>query len=259
MIQAAPTSQRFADKVVLVTGGGSGIGRATAVAFGTEGATVVVSGRNLAPLEETVRLVEKAGGTAAAAVADVTSSADLATLVDAIARDHGGLHVAFNNAGTLDGVGMVADIDEAAWNRIVTANLTGTWLSMKHEIGYMTTHGGGVIVNMCSVIGPHITLPYMGAYSATKAAISSLTRTAAKEYIGAGVRINAISPGPCDTPMSMLPGETEAGRSERLSTALPIGRVATLGEVASSVLWLASSESGYAVGLDLVIDGGSRA
>lgn len=249
---------RFAGKVALVTGGGSGIGRATARAFAREGATVVVSGRNPEPLAHTVKLIEEDGGNASWVTADVTSSEDVARLMETIVSRHGGLHVAFNNAGILDALGPVAHIDEEAWERMVSVNLTGIFLSMKHEIAQMSGKGGA-IVNMSSVIGPHLTVPMLGAYAATKAAVSSLTRTAAREAIADGVRINAISPGPCDTPMSMQPGETEADRAERMRQLLPIGRVGTLDEVAATVLFLASDDAGFVVGHDLILDGGSSA
>ncbi|KWX00473.1 3-oxoacyl-ACP reductase [Carbonactinospora thermoautotrophica] len=251
-------STRFAGKVALVTGGGSGIGRATALAFAREGAAVVVAGRNPEPLTETVKLIEADGGRAAVVTADITRSADVARLVETTAERYGGLHIAFNNAGVFT-AGPLVDLDEAEWARIIEINVTGTWLSMKHEIAYMREHGGGVIINMSSSVGPHITVPGLGAYAASKAAVSSLTRTAAREHIRDGIRINAISPGPCDTPMSMLPGETEAERAERMKEQVPIGRVGTLEEVAATVLWLASPESGFAVGHDLVIDGGGSA
>lgn len=249
---------RFENQVVLVTGGGSGIGRAVALAFAAEGATVAVAGRSPEPLAQTVKLVEEAGGTASAVPTDVTSEDDVAAMVETVVRRHGGLHVAFNNAGVFV-PGGVADLSSAEWSRAVEINLTGVWLSMKHEIAHMRTHGGGAIVNTASNLGAHGRRPGLSAYVATKAAVSALTRNAAREHIADGIRINAISPGPVDTSMSLLPGETPDGRADRLRDALPIGRVGTLDEVASAVLWLASTEAGFTVGHDLVLDGGAAA
>jgi NAD(P)-dependent dehydrogenase (short-subunit alcohol dehydrogenase family) len=249
---------RFTGKVVLITGGGSGIGRATALAFAREGATVVVAGRDPGRLDHTVRLIEAESGQASSIAADVSSAADAGRLVATTVRRHGGLHVAFNNAGTVE-AGPLAEMDEAAWDRQLAVNLTGVFVMMKHEITHMRANGGGAIINTASAIGAHMRLPFLSAYAASKAAVSALTRAAAREYIEAGIRINAISPGPIDTPMSLRPGETEAGRNERLKDALPIGRAGALGEVAAAVLWLASPQAGFTVGHDLVLDGGATA
>ncbi|HEY7485061.1 MAG TPA: SDR family oxidoreductase [Streptosporangiaceae bacterium] len=251
-------SVRFTGKVVLVTGGGSGIGRATARAFAREGARVVVAGRSAEPLAETVGLIEADGGTADQVTADVTRSADLAELVEIVVARHGGLHVAVNNAGIF-AAATVTDLDEDTWSNVLNTNLTGVWLSMKHEITHMRANGGGTIVNVLANLGAHLRVPGIGAYAAAKAGAVALTRTAALEYIGDGVRINSVSPGPSDTPMSIRPGETEAGRADRMKATLPIGRVGALDEIASAVLWLAAPESGFAVGHDLVVDGGATA
>lgn len=247
---------RFTGKSVLVTGGGSGIGRATARAFAAEGATVAVLGRRKPSLDDTVALIEAAGGTASAIAADVTNADDLARAIDTVVVRHGGLDIAFNNAGIVT-TGTVADIDERDWTTTLSTNLTGVWLSMKYEIAHMRTNGGGAIVNTASNLGAHMTRPGMGAYVATKAAISALTRTAAIENIGDGIRINAISPGPADTAMSLRPGESPADRAGRLRSSIPIGRVGSLDEIAAAVLWLASPEAGFMVGHDLVVDGGA--
>jgi NAD(P)-dependent dehydrogenase (short-subunit alcohol dehydrogenase family) len=249
---------RFAGKVALVTGGGTGIGQATARAFARQGATVVVAGRSAEPLAQTVKLIQAEAGNASAVTADVSRSQDVARLVAVTVQRHGGLHIAFNNAGILE-AGPIADMDQAAWDRVLAINLTGVFLCMKHEIAHMRTGDGGVIINTAATIGAHLRLPSLGAYAASKAAVSTLTQAAARESIGQGIRINAISPGPIDTPMSMRPGETQADRAQRLRDALPIGRVGTLDEVAAAVLWLASPESGFTVGHDLVIDGGGAA
>jgi NAD(P)-dependent dehydrogenase (short-subunit alcohol dehydrogenase family) len=198
---------RFRDQVVLVTGGGSGIGRATARAFAREGASVVVAGRGAEALAATVELIAAGGGVAAPVVADVTDEGSAAAMVAAVVDRYGRLD----------------------------------------------------IVNTASNLGAHRRQPGLGAYVASKAAVSALTRTAALEYIGEGIRINAISPGPSDTPRSMRPGETEADRAERLKSANPSGRVGALDEIAAAVLYLASPDAAYTVGTDLVVDGGASA
>ncbi|WP_410644671.1 glucose 1-dehydrogenase [Amycolatopsis sp. lyj-346] len=247
---------RFAGKVVLVTGGGSGIGRATARAFAGEGATVVVAGRDGQRLESAVREI---GGGASAVTVDVTDSADVARMVETVVARHGGLDVAFNNAGILGSPAAAADLDEAGFGAVLDTNVTGTWLCLKHEVAHMRAHGGGAIVNMASNIGAHGRLPNMAAYAASKAAVSALTRTAARDHIADGVRINAVSPGATDTEMSLRPGETDAGRAARLKDAIPLGRVGATAEVAAAVLWLASDEAAFTVGHDLVVDGGATA
>ncbi|WP_376795473.1 glucose 1-dehydrogenase [Thermogemmatispora sp.] len=250
---------RFTGKVALVTGGGSGIGRATALAFAREGATVVVAGRSPESLAETVKLIEAEGGRASAITADVTRARDVARLVEGVMVRHKRLDIAFNNAGVLGPRGPLVEIDEDAWSAVLATNVTGVWLSMKYEIAHMRAHGGGVIVNMASTIGAHTTRPELGAYAAAKAAVSVLTRTAAREYIREGIRINAVSPGPVAAPMSRLPGESDAERDSRIASIIPIGRVGGVDEIAAAVLWLASPEASFIVGHDLVVDGGATA
>jgi NAD(P)-dependent dehydrogenase (short-subunit alcohol dehydrogenase family) len=252
-------TRRFADKSVLVVGGGSGIGRAAARAFADEGAHVVVAGRTTERLEETVALIEAYGESATAVACDATRSADAARAVAAGAAATGGLDVAVNSLGVTGAAAKLADLDEETWSRVMTTNVTGIWLAMKHEIAQMRANGGGAIVNVASNIGAHSRREGFGAYAASKAAVSTLTRTAAREHIADGIRINAISPGPTDTPMSLRPGETEADRAERLKAALPIGRVGALDEISATILWLASPEAGFVVGHDLVVDGGATA
>lgn len=247
---------RFAGKVVLVTGGSSGIGRETAKAFAAEGATVVVAGRDEQRLATAVKEI---GGDASAVTVDVTDSADVARMVETVVARHGGLNVAVNNAGILGSPAAAADLDEDGFGAVLTTNVTGTWLCLKHEVAHMRAHGGGAIVNIASNIGAHGRLPRMAAYAASKAAVSALTRTAARDHIAEGIRINAVSPGATDTEMSRRPGETDADRAERLKGAIPLGRVGATAEVAAAVLWLASDEAAFTVGHDLVVDGGATA
>ncbi|WP_171164485.1 SDR family NAD(P)-dependent oxidoreductase [Streptomyces sp. I05A-00742] len=253
------TTARFAGKVALVTGGGRNIGRQAALTFARGGATVVVAGPDLTDLEETVALIEAEGGKGSSVVADVTRSADVAAMVATIVERHGGLHIAFNNAGIFGKPGPVAELDEDVWSAVLAVNTTGIWLSMKYEIEHMRANGGGVIVNSASNIGFHSRRPGLGAYAASKGAVSVLTRTAAREYIGEGVRINAVSPGGTDTPMSFRPGETVEDRDARVRSVVPIGRVAQTREIADAVAWLASDDASFVVGHDLVVDGGATA
>ncbi|WP_371529313.1 SDR family oxidoreductase [Streptomyces sp. NBC_01283] len=251
---------RFAGRTALVTGGGSGLGRAMALAFAAEGANVVVAGRTEVPLKETVGLIEEAGGTALAVTADVSRSEDLAALVDATVERFGSLDVAVNNAGVLRAGQLVAELPEEDWRTMLDINVTGVLLALQAEVKQMRTQpNGGAIVNISSNLGAHTSLPGTIGYGATKAAVSALTKGAAIEYIGDGIRINAVSPGSSDTTMSLRPGESEAERAERMRSATPLGRVSSTEEVAAAVLYLASDESASVVGADLVIDGGAAA
>lgn len=250
---------RFVGKNVLVTGAGSGLGRAIALAFAAEGAGVAVAGRTAASLDETVGLIGAKGGTAVAVTADVTDSGQLRRLVSESVDRLGGLDIAVNNAGILRGAGLVGDVSEEDWEAVLRTNVTGVWLAMKHEIAHMKDSGGGVIVNIASNLGAHRRIPNAAAYITSKAAVSALTRAAALDHIHQGVRINAVSPGASATTMSLRPGETEAERAERMKSESPLGRVAEVGEVAAAVLYLASPAAGAVVGTDLVVDSGASA
>ncbi|MFF8279197.1 SDR family NAD(P)-dependent oxidoreductase [Streptomyces lateritius] len=252
-------SARFTHKTVLVTGAGRGLGRAVALAFAAEGARVVVSGRGATALDETVSLIEAAGGTAAAVVADVSRAEDTRRLVRRTVELFGGLDVAVNNAGVFRGGHSAADFPLEDWQTLLDINVTGVLHSLQAEIGHMRAHGGGAIVNISSNLGPHVRVPGVFGYQVSKAAVSAITRAAARDHIADGVRINAVSPGASDSTMSLLPGETEAEREVRMKEQSPLGRISTASEIAAAVLYLASDDAGSAVGTDLVIDGGVSA
>lgn len=253
-------SARFTGKSVLVTGAGSGIGRAVALAFAAEGAAVAVAGRTAAPLDETVGLIEKEGGRAVAVAADVTRSEDVRAMVRRTVEHFGGLDVAVNNAGVFRGGGPVADLAEEDWRSLLDVNVTGVLLSLQAEIAAMRDQpGGGAIVNISSNLGAHARIPGVAGYLTTKAAVSALTRAAALDHIADGVRINAVSPGPAATTMSLRGGEDDADRAARMKNESPLGRVSSTAEIAAAVLYLASPDAASAVGTDLVIDGGTSA
>ncbi|MEU0099537.1 SDR family oxidoreductase [Streptomyces sp. NPDC006267] len=251
---------RFTGQAVLVTGAGSGVGRAVALAFAAEGASVAAAGRTAASLDETVSLIRKEGGSAAAITADVTRSEDVGMMVRRVVELFGGLDVAVNNAGVFRGGAPIADLPEEDWRTLLDTNVTGVLLSLQAEVARMRDQPtGGAIVNIASNLGAHSRIPGVAGYIATKAAVSALTRAAALDHIADGVRINAVSPGPADTTMSLLPGETDADRAHRMKGASPLGRISSTAEVAAAVLYLASRDAASVVGSDLVVDGGASA
>jgi NAD(P)-dependent dehydrogenase (short-subunit alcohol dehydrogenase family) len=249
--------ERFAGKAVIITGAGSGIGRATALAFAAEGANVIACDVNDAGGQATVATISNSGGSAEFAHIDVSRAADCTAMVEFALSRFGRLDVAFNNAGINIPVAPIGEVDEVQWARIVAINLTGVFLSMKAEIAAMLHGGGGTIINTASV-GGLIGTAGVTAYCATKHGVVGLTKSAALDYIKNGIRINAICPG--GTRTAMLEEWFKNPEVERAAVAgTPIGRMADPAEIARAVLFLASEESSFMVGHALVADGGLTA
>jgi len=247
---------RFESKRVVVVGGGAGLGRAVARGFAREGASVGVIGRTEATLRETVGAIEETKR--AVAIGDVTDASSIGDAVGRVAGLLGGLDVAVNTAGVFTS-GSPADADPDEVARLFETNVLGTWLAMRAEVPLLRANGGGVVVNFSSNIGAHRVQPAMGAYGASKAAVSAMTRSAALDHIEHGVRICAISPGPSDTTMSIRAGESPEERDARVAKQNPAGRIGTLHEITEATLYLASDAAAYCVGTDLVVDGGAAA
>ncbi|MFP6568429.1 MAG: SDR family oxidoreductase, partial [Dehalococcoidia bacterium] len=237
-------AERFQGQVALVTGGSSGIGRAAAVAFAAEGASVVVAARREVESEETVQLIRDAGGEAIAVRTDVALASDVESLVDRTVEAYGRLDCAFNNAGTSAGSGPIHEVEEDAWDQVLDTNLKGVWLCMKYQIPQMLSQGGGTIVNTSSDVG---LIGWSGSavYTASKWGVIGLTKSAALQYIGDGIRINAVCPGFIRTPMT---DSTDPRAEEQMVAATPAGRIGTVDEVVSAVLWLCSDEASFVVG-----------
>src|SRR2546423_1294698 len=251
--------KEFEAKVALVTGGGSGIGRATALAFAREGAQVVIGNRNVQRGEETVSMIRDAGGTASFKRTDVLVGAEVKALVDHAVTTYGQLDVAFNNAGIEGEVKpTLVDQTEANFDAVMGVNVKGVWLSMKYEIPRMLDQGGGAIVNCSSVAGA-IGFPGLGIYVASKHAVIGLTKTAALEYSVQGIRINAVNPAVIDTEMVDRFTDGMNMKKDDLTTFHPIGRLGRVEEVAEAVLWLCSDKASFVTGHSMMIDGGFTA
>jgi len=250
----------LAGKSVLVTGAASGIGRATALVLAREGARVLAADLSGPGADETARMVQEAGGEALAVAADVTLDADVEAMVAAAVAAWGRLDCAFNNAGIAPAaVGpagqRVGDLSRQSWEGMLAVNLTGVWLCMKHELAQMERQGGGAIVNTASVAGL-VGLPRSGAYVAAKHGVVGLTKAAAIDHAGAGVRINAVCPGYIETPMI---AEAMARRGDEIIAGVPLRRLGGASEIAEAVAWLCSDRAGFVTGTAMAVDGGYTA
>src|SRR5438093_6462274 len=246
----------FAGKVAFITGAGSGIGRATALAFARAGASVAVADVSEKGNQETARLIEQQGGHALVVKCNVTQTDDVKAALDKTVAAFGRLDFAFNNAGIEPRKpAPTADYDEEEWNRIIDVDLRGVFLCMKHEIPLILKQGGGAIVNTSSGAGI-IGIKGSPAYTAAKHGVIGLTRAAALDYAAQNIRVNAVCPGYIDTPMmGRFTGATPEGRAKVIAEE-PVGRMGKPEEIAAAVLWLCSDAAAFMVGHAMVIDGG---
>ena len=242
-------------KVSLITGGGSGIGKASALAFAREGSKVVVADVNVDGGEQTVRLIQDTGGEATFVRADVSISSDVSDMVSHAVQTYNRLDCAFNNAGVSGGPGRVHEYTEENWSRVLNINLTGVWLCMKYEIIQMLNQGGGAIVNTASVMGL-VGGSRSPAYGATKHGVVGLTKTAAVDYAHEAIRVNAVCPGYIRTPMIEQGVLLDPGGEERVVSRHPMHRLGTPEEVAEAVVWLCSDAASFVTGHAMAVDGG---
>lgn len=255
MEQAASAApRRLQGRVALVTGGGSGIGRAAALAYGREGASVVVAGRRASAIEETAALIVAAGGIASSCVADVSQGESVRHLVDTVLARHGRLDIAFNNAGVEGKFAPIGELDEEDFDAVVATNLKGVWLCIKHQVEAMRAGGqGGAIVNTSSWLARR---PVAGAsaYAASKAGIDAMMQSVTLEAGPEGIRINNVYPGVIDTPMFYRLGDEQA--LARFAAVTPLGRAGQPADVGDVAAWLSCDEARFVTGQSVMVDGG---
>ncbi|MWV42951.1 glucose 1-dehydrogenase [Paenibacillus sp. HJL G12] len=249
---------RLEGKVALITGAGAGIGKTTALRFAQEGAKVIVTDINLESVNQTVAEVKEAGGTAVAFKHDVSNEENWKSIVDASVQQFGSIDILFNNAGIYF-IKPIADIGLDEWNRMISINVTGVFLGMKHVLPVMAKQNGGSVINASSIAGLTGASGHV-AYGATKGAVRIMTKDAAIEYASHNVRVNSIHPAYINTAMGDYATQVNQMSAAELGKRVaPIGRFGTVEEVSNLVLFLASDESSYSTGSEFIIDGGATA
>jgi len=243
------------NKVALVTGGSSGIGRASALAFAREGAKVGVADIAVEGGEETIELIKKAGGDAIFIQSDVSKAAQVEAMVNKIIRTYGKLDCAHNNAGGTFARAWTHEYSEGDWDQVINVYLKGVWLCMKYEISHMLKNSRGAIVNTSSTAGL-LGFRKGAAYAAAKHGVLGVTKAAAIDYAAKGIRVNAVCPGMTRTPPIMKLMGTDPENIARISSIAPINRLGTPEEIAEVVLWLCSDAASFVTGHGLVADGG---
>jgi NAD(P)-dependent dehydrogenase (short-subunit alcohol dehydrogenase family) len=245
-------------KIALVTGGASGIGRASALALCKAGAEVVLADVNDSASEETLSLMHTIGGEGMFVNADVSKRADVERLMQRIGKTYGRVDCAHNNAGIEGPIRLTGDYCEREWDSVVNVNLKGVWLCMVYEIRIMLMQGSGVIVNTSSAAGLK-GFPYHAAYSSSKHAIIGLSKTAAQEYAKKGIRINVVCPGFIRVGLTEQAIKANPGIERKFRSLIPMGRFGEGEEVAEAVVWLCSDAASFVTGQTLVVDGGASA
>ncbi|MEP1741364.1 MAG: SDR family oxidoreductase [Kangiellaceae bacterium] len=244
------------DKVALITGASSGIGRATAKLFAREGASLILAARRQNELELLVEEIKNSGGSARALAGDVQDESYAKALVDLSIREFGGLDIAFNNAGTLGASEAMTDLTLEGWNETIQVNLTSAFLGAKYQLPAIQSSGGGSVIFTSSFVGYTIGLPHMSAYSASKAGLIGLTKALASEYGDKHIRVNALLPGGTDTPMGRESADSPEA-IEFVKSIHALKRLAQPEEIAKSALYLASDLSSFTTGSALLVDGGA--
>lgn len=251
-------SMTFSGQVALVTGAANGIGRATALAFAEEGLKVVVADLDVTGGDGTVALIREVGGEAVFVRCNVTLEADVKNLMQQVLNSYGRLDYAFNNAGIEIEKGKLADGTLDEFDAIMGVNVKGVWLCMKYQLPLLLAQGGGAIVNTASVAGLGAA-PKMSIYAASKHAVIGLTKSAAIEYAKKKIRVNAVCPAVIDTDMFRRAYEADPRKAEFAAAMHPVGRIGTVGEIASAVLYLCSDGAAFTTGHALAVDGGATA